>query len=113
MRVTKERSFAGTGRHMATFDGVIEDPDGGFGRPCLRWRFTTDGGEQIQRTTGTICAAGTTAGEMLDAIAGREVKIDDEFDLATQFGQRYEIKLVRVGDVSKFGSIRVVESDAR
>lgn len=107
MRVQKERQFAGTGRWKSTLTAIAE-VDGSFGRKAMQFMWITDDGCQVRQVVGLVAAEGTSLGTLIDQLAGRRVLVGESVDLDDFIDRRYEIVIVKSGDMTKIASVKLL-----
>lgn len=87
--------IAPPGTHVAELVGV-EEVVGQYGKPALRWVFAVRGpdhaGQELVKVTGDQARLGTSLGDFLAQLYGRELRTGEAVDpLRDLVGQRFQV----------------------
>lgn len=87
--------IAPAGTHAAELVGY-EPIEGQFGKPALRWTFVVRGGEhdgqELTKVTGEQVRLGTSLGDFLAQLYGRDLRTGEAVDPARDLvGRRFQV----------------------
>ena len=114
MKITKQRPTAPAGRWVMILEGTERVPadEGLFGKPAIRFTFAGSGeldGYIATKTASAFATADNTLGEIVDSLAGREVPVGEEVDLADFVGTPYDIVIEKTATGVKIAKIQKQE----